>query len=120
MRSFLSWILPAVATGAAWWLFLGMDTNDTYSVPQVAGLVVVLLAIGIAGGWFARRSELLGVIVSAVVGVAVACYSSWSDDDTGLFMIGWIMVVFGMTVSSVLVVMITAAVRHGREGSTTP
>ncbi|SKB02757.1 hypothetical protein [Aeromicrobium choanae] len=115
MRAFLSWILPAVATFAAWWLFLGTDENDNYSVLQVAGLVVVLIVIGIAAGWLARSSELLGVIVSAVVGVAAACWASWSDDESGLFVVGWGMVVFGTVLSTVLVVMITSAFRQSRQ-----
>ena len=120
MRAFLSWLLPAAATFAAWWVFLGMDENDVYSVPQVAGLVLVLLAIGITAGWLARRTELLGVIVSAVVGVAAACWLSWSDDESGLFAVGWVMVVLGMIVGTVLVVVVTASVRQSRERDARP
>lgn len=121
MRAFLAWILPAAATFAAWWVFLGMDEDDQYTVPQVAGLVVVLFAIGVACGWLARRTELLGVIVSAVVGVAAACWTSWSDDESGMFVVGWIMVVFGTIVGAVAIVTVTAAARQRREGrSATP
>lgn len=120
MRSFLAWIAPAVASFAAWWIFLGTDANDVYSVAQVAGLVVVLLVIAIACGWFARRSELLPVIVSSVMGVAAACWASWSDDESGLFIVGWGMVVVGTALFAVLVVLVTHAVRQSREGRVTP
>lgn len=120
MRSFLVWIAPAIASFAAWWIFLGTDANDVYSVAQVAGLVVVLLVIAIACGWLARKSELLPVIVSSVVGVAAACWTSWSDDDSGLFVVGWLMVVIGTAVCAVLVILVTNAVRRSREGRVTP
>lgn len=116
MRAFFAWIVPAVATYAAWWVFLGTDDDDQYTLAQVAGLVVVLIAVGVVCGWLARRSELLGVIVSAVVGVGVACWTSWSDDESGTFVVGWIMVVFGVIVGAVAVVTVTAAVRQAREG----
>lgn len=112
MRAFLSWILPAVVTFAAWWMFLGMDENDQYTVPQVAGLVLALIVIGVALGWFARRNDLLPVIVSSVMGVAAACWTSWSDDETGLFVIGWLMIVFGTAVGATLLVVITWSMRR--------
>ncbi|GAA3548783.1 hypothetical protein AFL01nite_23270 [Aeromicrobium flavum] len=116
MRALLAWLLPAVATFAAWWAFLGTDADGQYSVAQVLGLVVVLLLVGVACGWLARRTELLGVIVSAVVGVAVACWTDWApDDDSGLFIVGWGMVVFGTAVFGALLVLVTSAVRRSRD-----
>lgn len=112
MRPFLTWIVPALASFAAWWVFLGTDENDTYSVPQVAGLVLVLIAIAVVCGWFARRTDLLPLIVSAVMGVAVACWSSWSDDDTGLFVIGWFLVVAGTALFGSAIIAITWRLRE--------
>lgn len=112
MRPLLTWILPAVATFATWWVFLGTDANDNYAVAQVAGMAVVLLAIAVACGWFATRMDLLAVIVSGVVGVSAACWASWSDDDTGLFVIGWFMVTVGTLIVATAVVTVTWAVRE--------
>jgi Na+/proline symporter len=116
MRALLAWLLPAVAAFAAWWLFLGTDADGQYSVAQVAGLVIVLLLVGVACGWLARRMELVGVIVSAVVGVAAGCWTDWApDDDSGLFIIGWLMVVFGTAVFGTLLILVTSAVRRSRD-----
>ncbi len=80
MRGLIAWLAPAGATFLTWWLFLGMDSNGQYTVPQVASMVVVLIAIGLACGWLANKLERLAVTVSAVVGISAACWLSWSDD----------------------------------------
>lgn len=121
MRPLLTWIVPALASFAAWWIFLGTDENDTYSVPQVAGLVLVLIAIAVVCGGFARRTDLLPLIVSAVMGVAVACWSSWSDDDTGLFVVGWMMVVVGTALVGSAIMVLTWRLRESaRERNDAP
>lgn len=112
MRAFIAWILPALVTFAAWWMFLGTDQNDVYTVPQVAGLVVALIVIGVACGWFARRADLLPMVVSAVMGVAAACWTSWSDDESGLFVVGWLMVVVGTAVAATLLIVVTWSARQ--------
>ncbi len=112
MRALLTWILPAVATFAAWWIFLGVDSDDQYTVGQVAGLVVVLLVIGVACGWLARSTDLLPFVVSAVMGVASACWTSWSDDDSGLFVIGWLMVTAGTAIGAAAVIIGAWAMRR--------
>lgn len=112
MRAFIAWILPAVATFAAWWAFMGTDEDDLYTVPQVAGLVLALIVIGVALGWFARRTDLLPMVVSSVMGVAVACWTSWSDDESGLFVVGWLMVVVGTSIGATLLIVITSSVRQ--------
>lgn len=112
MRAMLSWIAPAVATFTAWWIFLGVDSNDQYSVGQVAGLVVVLLVIGVVCGWLARSNDLLPFVVSAVMGISAGCWSSWSDDDSGMFVIGWIMVTAGAALGSAAVIIGAWAMRR--------
>ena len=113
MRAMLSWIAPAVATFTAWWIFLGVDSDDQYSVGQVAGLVVVLLVIGVACGWLARSNDLLPFVVSAVMGISAACWSSWSDDESGMFAVGWIMVTAGAALGSAAVIIGSWAMRRG-------
>jgi len=118
MRAFASWLLPALATFAAWWVFLGLDEDGQYTVLQAVGLGLVLIAIGIACGWLVRGLDLLAVIVSAVVGVSVACWISWSrQDDSGLFVIGWFLVTVGVAVAAAAVILVTRAVKLRREPS---
>ncbi|MET0468295.1 MAG: hypothetical protein ABWZ87_06110 [Aeromicrobium sp.] len=112
MRAMLTWIAPAVATFAAWWIFFGMDADDNYTVPQAAGLVIVLLAIGVACGWIARAMDLLPFVVSAVMGISAACWTSWSDDVTGTFGVGWIMITAGAALGATVVIVGTWAVRQ--------
>ncbi|MBC9224931.1 hypothetical protein H9L21_08590 [Aeromicrobium senzhongii] len=112
MRAFLVWILPAAAAFAAWWIFLGTDSDDQYTVGQVAGLVVVLLVIAVAAGWLARTMDLLPLVVSAVVGISAGCWSSWSDDDSGMFAIGWLMVTAGAAIAATVVIVGSWAVRR--------
>jgi len=112
MRAFLAWILPAAAAFAAWWIFLGSDADDQYTVGQVAGLVVVLLVIGVACGWLARTMDLLPLVASAVVGISAGCWTSWSDSDDGLFVIGWLMVTAGAAIGATVVIVGCWAVRR--------
>jgi hypothetical protein len=113
-RTTAALLAPGVATFLAWWAFLGMDANDNYSVPQCAGLVVALVAIGVVVGWLAHRSELAAVICSAALGISVACWMGWSDDDTGLFVIGWLMVTLASFPGAMAVVLSTWALRNSR------
>lgn len=113
MRAFVSWLLPAAATFAAWWIFLGTDADGQYSVAQVAGLVVVLLVIGIACGWLARSTDLLPFVVSSVMGVAAACWYDWSgDDESGLFVVGWLLVTAGTALGAAAVIVGSWAMRR--------
>jgi len=111
MRALIAWIAPAVATYAAWWMFLGFDSDDVYTVAQVAGLVIVLIAIGVACGWYARGTDLLPMIVASVVGISAACWASWSDDITGLFGVGWVMVTAGSACAATAVIVVTYTMR---------
>ncbi|WP_313405775.1 hypothetical protein [Aeromicrobium sp.] len=121
MRALVSWLLPAVATFAAWWIFLGTDGDGQYTVAQVAGLVVVLLVVGVACGWLARSTDLLPFVVSAVMGVAAACWSDWSgDDDSGLFVVGWLLVTAGTALGAALVIVGAWAMRRRVSHDTGP
>ena len=112
MRGLISWLAPAAATFATWFIFLGMDSDDQYTVIQVAAMVVVLLVIGVAFGWFARKMDLLAIIVSGVAGISAARWMSWSDDESGLFGIGWMMVTVGAAMVTAVLVIATWLVRQ--------
>ncbi len=115
MRGMIAWLVPALCTGATWWLFLGRDDDDTYTVGQVVPVVLILIALGIVFGWFADRSLLLPIIVSSVVGLCAAVYASWSDDESGLFVVGVIMIGVGAAVGATLLVVVTWSIRQHLE-----
>ena len=112
MRGMISWLAPAAATFATWWIFLGTDSDDQYTVFQVAAMVAVLLVIGVAFGWSASKMDHFAIIVSAVVGISAACWLSWSDDESGLFGVGWLMVTIGTAVAASALVIITWQLRQ--------
>lgn len=112
MRGMLAWIVPAVCTFLTWWTLLGRDDDDVYTVAQVVSVVVILIALGLFFGWIADRMLLLPIIVSSVVGLCVAVYASWSDDESGLFMVGVIMIGLGALIGASVLVVGSWAVRE--------
>lgn len=112
MRGLLAWLAPGACAALTWWIFLGNDDNDVYTVGQVVPVVVILIALGVLFGWFADRMTLLPIIVSSVVGLCSAVYASWSDDETGTFMVGVILVGIGAAVVASALVVGTWAVRQ--------
>ena len=117
LRMLAAVIAPGAATFASWWLFLGLDPNNTYSVPQCAGLVLLLIAIGVAAAWVSRAGERAAVIVSAGLGISVGCFTSWMDDPTGLFLLGWMMLTPPAFLGAAVVVLFTAAVKDSRDNN---
>jgi hypothetical protein len=112
MKRAIGLVVPGLATFAAWQLTLGL-AEPTYSVRLVAVLVNVLIGIGVATGWWARGTgEALLGCASAVAGIAISCFADWSDDPTGLFMIGWIMVTGSACVTAFIVILGTFAIRQ--------
>lgn len=104
-RTVAALALPGVATYLAWWALLGRDDDDLYTVGQCAALVLALIAIGIVAGLLARGRERWLVVASAVLGIAVGCWTGWSDDESGLFVVGWIMVVTAAVPATICVVL---------------
>lgn len=113
MRGLTVWLAPAAATFVAWFLVLGLDADDQYSVMQVAALVVVLIALGAAFGWWARRVDLLPIVLSAVVGISAACWQSWSDGP-GSFAIDWVLVTVAAAILGSVVVVGSWAFKESR------
>jgi hypothetical protein len=106
------WLLPCLATFAAWHVTLGQIEPDHYSQTQVAALLVALVGIGVVAGWWAPAEDLLDVVASAVAGISIACWVDWSDDETGLFVIGWLIVTLGAVIGAFLVIERTSSLRH--------
>ncbi|MGW9137410.1 hypothetical protein [Streptomyces sp. NPDC055681] len=114
-------VLAAVAL-AAWAAWLGWDqhrdvqpdgtTTGPYEAWQVIGLVLTLLA---PVYWAASRRYIAGAVLGITVGLTVAAYYDWSDDSSGLFMVGVGMVMVGsLVVTAVISAVIASVKRDGR------
>ncbi|WP_329203246.1 MULTISPECIES: hypothetical protein [unclassified Streptomyces] len=89
---FLMLFLVAAASWAAW---LGWDQHrdvhpdgsvaGPYEAWQVVGLVLTLL---VPVYWAASRRHVVGAVFGTTAGVTTAAFYDWSDDSSGLFVIG--------------------------------
>ncbi|MGW1809698.1 hypothetical protein [Streptomyces sp. NPDC002078] len=95
---------------AAWAAWLGWDqhrdvhadgsTTGPYEAWQVIGLVFTLLA---PVCWAASRRHLVGTVLGPTLGLTLAAFYDWSDDSSGLFIIGVGLVMIGSLVTTALV-----------------
>ncbi|MFD7559252.1 hypothetical protein ACFV9E_32565 [Streptomyces sp. NPDC059835] len=91
--------LVAVSAWAAW---LGWDQHrdvhpdgsvtGPYEAWQVIGLV---LTLSVAVAWAALRGHAESAVLGVTAGLTVACAYDWSDDSSGLFALGVVMVMVG-------------------------
>ncbi|MFI7010039.1 hypothetical protein [Streptomyces sp. NPDC050145] len=121
-RTALVSLAVAGCAAAAWAAWLGWDqTRDVhpdgsvtgpYEAWQVVGLVLALL---VPAGWATLRGHARAVVVGTTAGLAVAAGYDWSDDASGLFMVGVTMLVIGSLAGTALVTAVingvTGAVR---------
>ncbi|WP_427165377.1 hypothetical protein ACQF4J_08240 [Streptomyces sp. C1-1] len=107
-------LVPAGAALALWAAWLGWDqhydvqpdgtTTGPYQAWQVIGLVLTLL---VPLFWAASRSHIAGAVLGTTAGLTLAAYLDWSDDSSGLFMVGVIMVMVGsLAATAILATMI--------------
>jgi hypothetical protein len=110
----------AVLTVAAWWLWLGWDTqyqtdpvtgatSGPYEAWQVVGCVLSLAVIAVVGGLLMRP----WLVVLAMTGAFTVSWS-WaaaSTDDSGLWPVGAVLVVIGLGFGSAVVSFGARAVR---------
>ncbi|MFG2986473.1 hypothetical protein ACGFYQ_35385 [Streptomyces sp. NPDC048258] len=118
-------VLIPVAAWAAW---LGWDQHrdvhpdgsvtGPYEAWQVIGLVLTLLA---PVYWAASRRHVASAVIGTSAGLtAAACYD-WSDDASGLFLIGVGMVMTASLVATfALSTLIASVTRAGRRGDPGP
>ena len=118
----------ALLAAAAWAAWLGWDT-EYYEVDGVAhgpyrGWQVIGCGLCVAAGavvaqwWLRRPTFVVAPAVAATVGVAVPwTVQAAATDDTGLFVVGLVMLLAGGTVGLSLLLSITGAVLRRR---TTP
>ncbi|MFH8340481.1 hypothetical protein [Streptomyces sp. AM6-12] len=109
-----------VVAAGLWAGWLGWDQHKDvradgtesgpYAVWQVAGLVLTLL---VAVCWAASRRQVVGPVAGTTAGLASAAWWDWSDDSTGLFVIGVAMVTLGSLAATVLVCVLVRGVAPG-------
>ncbi|WDN52680.1 hypothetical protein [Streptomyces clavuligerus] len=100
-------LVLALATSALWAAWLGWDqqrdvhpdgsTTGPYQPWQVIGLVLTLLPLVYAG---VSRRHLTATVLGIPFGLAAAAFHDWSDDGSGLFAIGVLMVLVGSLVAT--------------------
>ncbi|AVH57419.1 MULTISPECIES: hypothetical protein [Streptomyces] len=115
-------LVPAGVALAAWAAWLGWDqhrdvhpdgtTTGPYEAWQVIGLVLTLL---VPVCWAASRRHVAAAVLGPTVGLTVAAAYDWSDDSSGLFMVGVGLVMLGsLVVTGVVSAVIVYAQRGGR------
>ncbi|MGW2703832.1 hypothetical protein [Streptomyces sp. NPDC001340] len=105
---------------ALWAAWLGWDqhrdvhpdgsTTGPYEAWQVIGLVLTLLA---PVCWAAARRYMAGAVLGTSAGLTVAAYYDWSDDASGLFVVGVGMVMIGSFVVTSVVSAVIAGLTAG-------
>ncbi|MFF1845737.1 hypothetical protein ACFVW9_29150 [Streptomyces sp. NPDC058217] len=114
-------VLAALAL-AVWAAWLGWDqhrdvhpdgsTTGPYEAWQVIGLVLTLLPLVY---WAASRRYIAGAVLGITGGLTAAAYYDWSEDSSGLFMVGVGMVMVGsLVVTAVISAVIASVKRDGR------
>lgn len=111
--------LLAVATAATWFAWLGWDdeyqvdpatgsSSGPYEAWQVIGCVITLLVLGLAVGVFV--SPWLLAVVPPVFTVVWTVDAAGSD-DSGLFIVGAVLVLFGTSFGSAVVALVAIGLR---------
>ena len=114
----------AATTVLAWWAWLGRDTtmqldpqtgnySGPYTTAQVAGVVLTLAALLVIAVLL-RVPALPAAAVMTVAFTAAWTVQAAGDDESGLFLVGTILVLVGMTAGTTVVALITAAQRRRR------
>ncbi|MFF4247393.1 hypothetical protein ACFYY2_23415 [Streptomyces sp. NPDC001822] len=115
-------LVLAVLAVAAWAAWLGWDqhrdvhpdgsTTGPYEAWQVIGLVLTLL---VAVYWTAARGHVLAAVTGISAGLTASAAYDWSDDSSGLFVVGVTLVLIGSLAVTTAVSFAVAAL-HGRLG----
>ncbi|CAM5245107.1 hypothetical protein GCM10010329_54120 [Streptomyces spiroverticillatus] len=111
----------AVAAVALWAAWLGWDqvrdvqpdggTTGPYEPWQVIGLVLTLL---LPVCWAAYKRLLVGPVLGVAAGLTVAAFYDWSDDASGLFVIGVGMIAVGSLIGTAVVVAVVNGLAENR------
>ncbi|MEU6550499.1 hypothetical protein ABZ915_09450 [Streptomyces sp. NPDC046915] len=117
LRQLLSILALAGVTVAMWAAWLGWDqrrveqfdgtATGPYETWQIIGLVLTLL---LPVYWAASRHYVMGAVLGTTLGLTAAAYYDWSDDSSGLFVIGVGLVMVGSLVVTGVVSAVIASV----------
>ncbi|WP_353943657.1 hypothetical protein ABII15_19765 [Streptomyces sp. HUAS MG91] len=120
----LATLVPATTAIAAWAAWLGWDqhrdvhpdgsTTGPYAAWQVIGLVLTLLAAVV---WSASRHHIAAATLGTTAGLTVAAAYDWSDDSSGLFMVGVVLIALGSLAATAAVSATVSAVSAVRRGT---
>ncbi|MFE1443295.1 hypothetical protein [Streptomyces sp. NPDC058739] len=109
-------VLAGVAVGA-WAGWLGWDqqrdvhpdgsTTGPYEAWQVIGLVLTLVG---PLCWAAWRRHTDAAVAGVPLGLAFAAYVDWSDDASGLYMVGVVTLLLGSLAATAAVTAVTAGI----------
>ncbi|MFB8771903.1 hypothetical protein [Streptomyces broussonetiae] len=112
---------PTLLTLTTWAAWLGWDqrrdvhpdgsTTGPYEAWQVIGLVLCLLP---PLYWAASRSLVPPAVLGIPAGLTAAAYYDWSDDASGLFMVGVLMVMVGSLFTTAATASLIASLRRPR------
>ncbi|WUH89867.1 hypothetical protein OG900_06870 [Streptomyces sp. NBC_00433] len=118
---FLPLLLVPVAAWAAW---LGWDQHrdvhadgsvtGPYEPWQVIGLVLTLVA---TVSWAASCGQVTGAVLGTTAGLTAAAYYDWSDDPSGLFLIGVGLVLTASLVATLVLSTVVASLTRARPGA---
>ena len=120
-RDVIAVVVVALVSIAAWWGWLGWDdeyqvdpvtgvASEPYEAWQVVGCVLTLLVLAVVGGALWRP-----LLVALVMTLAfTSTWTAWAaaEDETGLFLVGAVLVLLGTAVGSVLLALLGSAVRR--------
>ncbi|MFE5240600.1 MULTISPECIES: hypothetical protein [unclassified Streptomyces] len=112
-------LVTALTTLALWAVWLGWDqhrdihpdgsTTGPYEAWQVIGLVLTLL---VPLYWAASRQNIAGSVLGITAGLGFASFYDWSDDASGLFAVGVIMLMTASLVTTTGVSVGVAALKR--------
>ncbi|MGW2635492.1 hypothetical protein [Streptomyces sp. NPDC001348] len=113
----LLWLLVLAGTSAAAWAaWLGWDqkydehpdgtVSGPYQAWQVIGLVLTLLA---PVCWAAYRRHFAGTVLGTTLGLTVAANYDWSDDSTGQYGVGVVLIMMGSLAATAVVSAVAAS-----------
>ena len=119
-----SLLILAAATVLSWWAWLGRDTTKTldpatgnysgpYTTAQVAGAVLTLAGLLIAAVLL-RVPALPAAAVMTIAFTAAWTVQAAGEDESGLYLVGAILVLAGMTAGTAVVASLTALLRRER------
>jgi hypothetical protein len=114
-------LVPAASALVLWAAWLGWDqqrdvhpdgsTTGPYEAWQVIGLVLTLLP---PVYWAASRRRFTGAVPGTTAGLTVAALYDWSDDASGLFAVGVVLVALGSLAATTATTAVIASLRRAR------